>query len=250
MQPLLYIISLHRWQLFVTLTFKSREEFESVRVAKDGTETRKTWSRPVKVPGVHERRKMLFAFLRESAKGLKRDRSGQRVDSVPFHALHWVAREETGELNGRYHFHLLLSGLPPSRCNTVERFAQKSIWQGVGGGFADVRAFDAQLAGAAYVLKGLEQWSRSQANAYEVGKFKEEEGRALIVSNALCDKWRKEFADRTRAKTAGTRSAVITGVSPVGSREAALRRAKEVTEAELRKSYGLNWHPAGISLVK
>lgn len=237
MQPLSYLISSHRWQLFVTLTFNSRDER----------------GRPVKVPGVGARRKMLFAFLRETAKGLKRDRTGRRTDSIPFHALSWVAREETGELNGRYHFHLLLSGLPPGRLNTTERFVIKSIWTGVGGGHSDVRVFDTQLAGVNYVLKGLEQWSRAQANAYEVGKFREVPGvdRELIVSNACLEKWRQGFAERTRATTAGTRSAVNTGVSPVGPGNGTAKRAKETPEEVARRRYErFGSHPAGVSFVR
>jgi len=238
MQPTAYMLSLFRWQYFVTLTFASAD----------------TGGRPIEVPSCGRRRKMLFAFCREVAKGLKRDGGGKRIDSIPFSALSWVAREERGEQGGRYHFHLLLKGLPPERENTVERFAIKSIWSGLGGGFSDVRVFDTQLAGVNYVLKGLEQWSRQAANAYEMGRFVENDGvdRELIVSNACLERWRQEFADMTRATTAGTRSAVITGVSPVDRETWKPARATETPEEAMdRRRYGrLNMHPAGVSVVR
>lgn len=232
MHPVAYNASLHRWQLFITLTFRS----------KDGS------GNAVKVPKADERQKMLFAFLRRVALGLKRShKGGNRIEVIPFGALLWVAREERGELNGRHHFHILLDGLPPSRLNTSERFAIKAIWSGLGGGHSDVRMFDTRLPGVEYVMKGLAGWRQANANSYELRKFDDShEDKSLILANSCVKKWARL---RIQGGTEGTQS-LIRAVSPVGRREAAMQRAKETTADHLRASYGLNMHPAGVSFVR
>ncbi|MBL9144006.1 MAG: hypothetical protein JNM99_10035 [Verrucomicrobiaceae bacterium] len=226
--------SLHRWAFFVTLTFASKDESGNA----------------LNVPGFIERRKMLFAFLREAANGRKKNKAGKRIESLPFARLLWLVREERGEQKGRYHFHILLDGLPPTRINKTECFALKAVWRGVGGGFADVRLYDTGLPGVSYVMKGLEQWSRVNANAYEMRKFTEDEqDRMLILSESCRKKWQHEAS--TRGASGGASDAVITGLRSLASRKTGGRKlSKEVTEKELRSGWGLNMHPAGISLVK
>lgn len=228
MNPFLYNISMQRWEYFLTLTFTSRDAA----------------GKPVKVPSEPERRKMLFAFLRRAAEGNKRDGStGKRLDCIKWEEFLWVVREERGEFGGRYHFHALLAGFPPSRINNVERFSLRSIWNDVGGGYADVRAFDAKLRGASYVLKGLEGWSRRNANAFEAARFNEENDRELIVSKSALVKWARRTAGRA-PKTLGTQP----GIPAVS-----LSARKRVPLNELETSAGMRWamsanmHPAGVS---
>jgi len=234
MDGIAYNASLHPWAFFVTLTYASKD--------KSGN--------PRKVPNLRERRAMLFAFLREASKGRKRNKHGTRIESVPFPCLLWLAREERGELGGRYHFHILLSGLPSTRTNRTECFALKSIWTGLGGGFADVRLFDTGLPGVSYVMKGLAEWSKVHANAYELSKFTEDEkDRMLILSDSCVRKWGAE-SKSTRA-LGNSRSTVITGARPLVPLSRKGRKwTKEDLEAALRGSYGLGMHPAGPSFVR
>jgi hypothetical protein len=119
---------------------------------------------------------MVFAWLRTIAKGAKSKVEDDRLLSpLPFKGLRWMLRAELGESTGREHFHLLITGLPLERVNIVECFWQMSAWERLGGGMARVRVYEAQLPGAQYVLKGLEQPSSDGANAYELTKFGERE---------------------------------------------------------------------------
>lgn len=227
MNPVTYNISLARWQLFLTLTYASKNE--------EG--------QALKVPNSTERQRMLFAFLRDAARGAKRDgASGKRIDCVRWNSFFWVAREERGELNGRHHFHILLDGLPSSRLNRTEHFALKALWTSLGGGFADVRIFDTRLSGVRYVLKGLEGWSKVNANAYEASKFTDDhEGRQLILADSFVRKW---AARRATPRASEGAYPVSTALRSVGGRESAIQRAKETTWL------ALNMHPAGVSFVR
>ncbi|WP_050028240.1 hypothetical protein [Verrucomicrobium sp. BvORR034] len=232
MSPDVYNLSLETWQYFVTLTYRS----------EDGEKNH------VSVPKVDGRRHMLFAFLREVAKGLKKNGEGKRIDKVHFSKLLWAAREERGEFKGRYHFHILISGLPPGRMNQTERFTIKEIWKRCGGGHSDVRIFDTRLSGVQYVLKGLEEWSRSRANAYEMRKFEESDyGREVILANACVEKWARGSVKPR--PTEGTENTDTSGLSLSGRRKAAADRTKQAPAYE-----GGLWvpsmHPAGTSFVR
>jgi hypothetical protein len=98
-------------------------------------------------------------------------------------------------------------------------------------------------------MKGLEEWSWANANAYEVAKFgQEERDRMLILSDSCARKWAQESL-ATRA-TGGSRDAVITGARSLFGRKTEGRvTTNEQLEAMLRQSIGLNMHPAGCSLV-
>lgn len=233
MNPITFNLSLQRWQLFVTLTFRSKDESGNV----------------MKVPNEAARQSMLFAFLRSAAKGQKRDgASGKRIDCFPWSSFFWVAREERGELNGRHHFHILLDGLPPGRLNTVERFALKALWDSVGGGFSDVRSFDTRLPGVRYVLKGLEGWSQKNANAYEAKKFTDDhEGRRLILAESCVSKWARV---RSNPRASGGAYPSNEALRSVGLRERAIKQAKETVARHLGQGlFVLNQHPAGVSFV-
>lgn len=234
MDPIAFNASLHSWAFFVTLTFTSRDKAGNA----------------VNVPGFGDRRKMVFAFLREVAKGNYRNKQQKRIHSVNFASLLWLAREERGEQGGRYHFHILLDGLPPSRINRTECFSIKSIWTGLGGGWSDVRLFDARLDGVDYVMKGLAQWSPLHANAYELAKFSQDEkDRMLILSDSCCRKW--QHRGQTAGASSNSRDAVITGARSLTGKTAGGRKwTKEKLEDALRFKMGLNKHPAGVSFVR
>lgn len=234
MHPVAFHASLNRWQLFVTLTYESRDKAGNA----------------LKVPTEIERTRMLHAFIHQVAKGRKRDSHGKAIDRVPSRFLRWIAREERGERKGRYHWHILLEGLPPGRVNSTERFVIKTIWNDVGGGHSDVRAYDARLPGAMYVLKGLEGWSQTHANAYEMGKFDEDQkDRRLILSASCVSHWGARSRD-ARA-SGGALYPKASGVRCVGGREAAISRAKETTRRALEGTlHVLNMHPAGVSFVR
>jgi hypothetical protein len=233
MHPIAFHASLHRWQLFVTLTYNSRDKRGNA----------------LKVPREVERNKMLHAFIHQVAKGRKKDAHGRAIERVPSSFLRWIAREERGERGGRYHWHILLEGLPPTRVNDSERFVIKTIWNDIGGGYADVRAFNSRLSGVLYVMKGLEGWSQSHANAYEVGKFGDDhKDRRLILSTSCVSHWGARSRDI--GASGGALNPISSGVRSVGGREAAIGRLKETTEQELRRSIGLSMHPAGVSFIR
>lgn len=212
----------------MTLTFKSRDAAGNL----------------VKVPSSPDRQKMLFAFLRRAAEGNKRDgQTGKRLDCIHWDSFLWVSREEQGENGGRYHFHILLAGYPPARINHVERFSLRSIWQEVGGGHADVRAFDANLRGAAYVLKGLQGWSRKNANAFEASRFNQE-NRELIVSKACVREWTRRTESRAR-KTLGSHPEISAVTLSARRTRAPLNELE--TQAGMRWQMSRNMHPAGVS---
>jgi len=235
MHPITFNLSMQRWQFFVTLTFTSKDAAGNA----------------VKVPDKGDRQRMLFAFLRDVARGYKRDNAtGKRIDCVRWESLFWVVREERGELNGRHHFHILLDGLPPSRCNQVERFALKALWSKCGGGFADVRSFDTRLSGVRYVLKGLEGWIQRNANAYELKRFTEDhEDRMLILADSCVRKWARNRAIPRASEGAYPDDSALRSV---GQRELAIQLAKETTRNAIsqRGSWGMNMHPAGVSFVR
>jgi hypothetical protein len=236
MHPIAFQASLHRWDLFVTLTYKSRHESGA----------------PLKVPDERSRARMLFAFLRELAKGRMTNRNGEPINRLPFRFLRWVAREEIGERNGRYHWHILVEGLPASRLNHTERFVIKSIWNDVGGGFSDVRVFDARLPGVSYVMKGLRGWSQSHANAYEMGKFADDQkDRTLILSASFTRLWGS--ASRYAGASGGSCDPKARASRPSDIREGVRRfpRTKEVAAIQGRLRHEVyNQHPAGTSLVR
>src|SRR5579859_6434322 len=141
MNPELYRLVDVPWQFFATLTF-ARE----------------------RVPA-RFRKSMVFALLRKQS----------RVWGVHFKQVLWFLRPENGESTGRFHYHMLIGGFPPSAVTPRNCLAIASQWEGFGGGMARVREYVGAFDGAAYVLKDLEQ-SRSVASLsamdnYEVSKF-------------------------------------------------------------------------------
>jgi hypothetical protein len=170
---------LHQWQFFATLTFRDP------------------------LPSYHARRRMVYAFLREVAKGPKLPEAQQqpghfRLAPVPWKALKWLLRGEKGEITGRDHFHALYAGLPAQRQNLVEVFTQKHLWEELGGGSARIYLYDPRLPGVSYVMKGLQEADRAGANAYELTKFREEGEREVILSDSLARRWARPFGGQGR----------------------------------------------------
>ena len=155
-----------RWQLFATLTFKREKMSQRHRYG------------------------LLFAWLRELA-----DSKG-----LHFKGLLWSVRAEAGESFGRFHYHVLISGLPvhevnPSTCQFFERLWKSAL----GVGIADVREWETGRDAVAYILKGIEGGTTKGANAYESGKFAQ--GRHTEVTLSQSMRWTLPAADeRKRAK--------------------------------------------------
>lgn len=96
----IYTLSKLRWQFFGSLTFRSEQMPEQVRIT------------------------MFFALIRKSAKDFR----------VYFPALPWCLRLEHGEIGERLHFHFLLTGLPENAVCVATCFAMMRTWEKLRGG--------------------------------------------------------------------------------------------------------------------
>lgn len=162
---------MEEWQHFATLTFKNP------------------------LPPSPARKRMLFAWLRSvcSLRGCR------------WSALRWLCREEAGEATGRYHYHVLLNGLPPDGVTLAANFILMHAWEKLGGGMARVFIFNGALPGVEYVMKGLSKLDgRSHgAQCYELGKFAAvEEVTGLIPARSLLWKWQKGVETNRRHRKA------------------------------------------------
>lgn len=149
MDGLVYQLQGTTWDWFGTLTFGLRK----IPMDQPDLITGKCF-RVVgaTVPSTRKRFHMFYRWLREQESHWNQSRS------------QWILRHETGELNGRPHFHFLLRGLPVASTGRSARFAAMHSWEAVGGGFARIRKFS-DADGISYVCKNL------GANVYEAGKF-------------------------------------------------------------------------------
>lgn len=179
--PLSYHLLRIEWQGYVTLTFGSNWSARKTR----------------------NKQERVFAWLRRIVRHHTGSKSLQNV--------FFVAAEELGELNERYHVHMLIGGLP-KRLTKSDCFAMQWIWkEDFRGGFAKIRPYTPTLRGVGYVLKTLDlsdlrsissEDGRSKAqalagayvghsttyagaNAYEVGKIgaSAEQGLMVMVSH-------------------------------------------------------------------
>jgi hypothetical protein len=138
MNPEIYALSLIEWQLFASLTFKSVNLADAVRI------------------------KMFFALMRKQA-----DNFG-----VHFKQTIWCLRIEAGEATGRLHLHALIAGFPKHALTTATCFSFMRIWEGLNGGMARVTVYSPLLDGVGYVLKGGEaEYQRAGGDYYETRKF-------------------------------------------------------------------------------
>jgi hypothetical protein len=98
---------------------------------------------------------MIFRLLQDFAS----------VESVPYKRLLIALRGETGEKNGRFHFHFLVGGTT-TRNNHATQYRLEHLWKTItGGARVDVRQYDRTKAGAEYIGKCL------GANTYELNKY-------------------------------------------------------------------------------
>jgi len=130
------------WQLFCTFTFKD--------CGPAGL-----------IPSPRKRSTMLFSTFRDLAS----------FSGIHFRSLLWLVRGEFGEIGGRFHYHALIAGLPPSAVTTRRCLSLMSQWESHGGGMARVRLFDDSLDGVSYCLKDVGVGALAGANAYELSKF-------------------------------------------------------------------------------
>jgi len=163
------------WQFFATLTFKGSE------------------------PSRRHRLCMLFAWVRKIA----------RAFQLPCTGIFWLAREEFGEVGGRVHFHVLLSGLPPTACNPGTNHMMRAFWAQVHGGHARVYVYSAGLSAVDYIVKGLEDGGTGKqtagAVAYEVAKYgalESANSEMLIPARALLRKWQRRLEPNRRHRKA------------------------------------------------
>lgn len=151
-------ISASPWTFFVTLTFGTK--------SPDGNR--------LEVPGAAVRSRMLFQWLRQASK----------LFGISLYQFRFVAREEQGELGGRWHFHVLAhvptgkaSNLPGPWANRRSAcYALENLWRnrcGKSGGIGDVRSYEAGHSTAAYITKGVDLGEKSLlgANTFENRRF-------------------------------------------------------------------------------
>ncbi len=159
-KPEVYALSRIDWQFFLTLTFVRENLPDSLR------------------------RKLWFAYVRTIAENF----------DVHFRCLVWLLRTERGELNGRFHYHALLSGLPPHVRTSATCFAFMAQWERLKPqtnrkdakgeirllskfcGMARVRVYNASMDGLDYFLPERRDCSpvslrSSGADTYEARKF-------------------------------------------------------------------------------
>ncbi len=149
--PELHSLSRVEWQFFCTLTFRSENLTDRVRLS------------------------MFFSWLRTSAE----------LSGVHFKRLLWCLRREKGEGTGRLHYHVVIAGLPSSYCNRITCFALMAKWEKLGGGMARITQYVGTLDGIDYILKGAEsgsQAARWAGDYHELSKFGESCEVTLSVS--------------------------------------------------------------------
>jgi hypothetical protein len=149
------------------------------------------------------RRSMQFQFLRR----LAAMHDGEKSADAAFKDLTWILREEFGEVTNRLHWHALVSGMKSSLVRPTTCLFMMGYWEGIGGGMARIRVYDARQDGASYVTKGLTEdaFTSSGANRYEVGKFNGDESLMLIPSNSLLDQWKRTAFESGRLRLAQAR---------------------------------------------
>lgn len=109
-------------------------------------------------------------------------RKACRMAHVHFLSAWFLTRGEFGELNGRFHYHMLIGNFPPLASTSGFCLDLKNYWSrlrlnvgsfaGVQGDICQVWPYDSTLDGVAYVMKGVERYEYAgEARAYELAKF-------------------------------------------------------------------------------
>lgn len=143
---LLHSLQRFEWQFFGSLTFRSAQLPERLRL------------------------KMWFSLMRETASW----------GHVSPNKLIWALRMEHGEVGGRLHFHFLLGALPGQYHVRERAFAMMGCWQAFGGGIVRVRPYKPVGDATGYIMKCL---GIEGANLYEGRKFSKT-SESVLVSDA------------------------------------------------------------------
>lgn len=110
-------------------------------------------------------------------------RKACRMAHVHFESAWFLTRGEFGELNGRFHYHMLIGNFPPLARTTAFLMELRQYWrhfrkdrngnrQHRHGDGAQVWPFDWALDGVQYVMKGVERYEYTgEAQDYELTKF-------------------------------------------------------------------------------
>jgi len=156
MNAIEYHLKLRSWQWFGTLTF-SDERYGTQRSRESRTDK----------------------FLRGWAS----------TEHLSLTAMPCVIRWETGGIGGRSHCHFLLDGFHP-RSVTKSNGHRKNAYWFKRNGIARIRPWEASQREqcANYLTAGLERdggddWNRTVANEYEIGRFDDSD--KLIINEAL-----------------------------------------------------------------
>ena len=138
--PELHALAAVNWQYFCSFTFRSEKDYR-----RFGPQ-------------------MFFTLLRTQAKHW----------GVHFKKVLWCLRRERGESTGRWHFHAVIAGLPPS-AGARNCPALMSQWESLGGGIARVSQYNSSLDGLDYILKGSglteSKATRWAGDYHELAKF-------------------------------------------------------------------------------
>lgn len=171
--PEMRALTVVRWQLFATLTFKSSEMSDRVRDS------------------------MFLAFIRKI----------ENASRVQPHRLLWCCREERGEIGKRLHFHSLIGGLPSKRVHPGSCFQFMRFWGHCGGGHARVRVFasdvDSPEGALGYTVKGLD--ALNGEDFYESSKFGSRRAQ-LTLSESVRRVVRSACSMRDRSVNTGVKS--------------------------------------------
>ena len=129
------------------------------------------------MPGPNVQRKLLFAFLYETAK----------MAGMPFRRLVWATRHELGEKTGREHYHWLI-GAEEWKPTLSDMFRLNALWDSFPKcGFSRNHQFDPRLNGVEYVTKCLSGSALRDSlggDFYEGSKFALRDAE-VTLSNAL-----------------------------------------------------------------
>jgi hypothetical protein len=138
--PELHALAAVNWQYFCSFSFKNEKQ-----CARFGLQ-------------------MFVALVRIQARSF----------GVHFKKILWCLRRERGESTGRWHFHAVIAGLPPS-AGPRNCLALMSQWETLGGGMARASVYNSSLNGLDYILKGGEltgsRAKRWAGDYHELSKF-------------------------------------------------------------------------------
>ena len=141
--PELFSLSKIEWQFFGTLTFRE----PSLRNRETGISN-------------YRRIMRYHTFGREISRSLYFSRKNWKC-------VKFCLRLEQGEIGGLWHFHFLMSGLPPGAVNIGSCKFMQWVWSHeCKGGFCKIRLFDSRQNGVEYISKCLDP-----ADKYEFSKF-------------------------------------------------------------------------------